>query len=223
MNRLDFMRKLEALLTDISQSEREEALQYYNDYLNDAGVENEEEVLESLGSPERLASVIREGLGDNGSGGEFTETGYKDYYSEDDKKNEVVKKEYGKRMSGGMLALVIILCIFASPLLIAIGTGIFGAGAGLLGGLLGLFAGIAAAGIALFIAAILLIGIGIAGLFTIPVAGVCLIGLGLLLGGLSLFCIWITVWMFGTAVPWVIRKLVNVFSRIFHKKEGEEA
>lgn len=41
MNRLEFMRRLEALLSDISQSEREEALQYYNDYLNDAGVENE--------------------------------------------------------------------------------------------------------------------------------------------------------------------------------------
>lgn len=41
MNRLEFMQQLEALLSDISQGEREEALQYYNDYLNDAGVENE--------------------------------------------------------------------------------------------------------------------------------------------------------------------------------------
>ena len=36
MNRLEFMQRLEALLSDISQSEREEAIQYYNDYLNDA-------------------------------------------------------------------------------------------------------------------------------------------------------------------------------------------
>lgn len=223
MNRLDFMQKLESLLTDISESEREEALQYYNDYLNDAGPENEEDVLESLGSPERVAKVIKEGLGDNGSGGEFTETGYKNYYTEADEKNEVMKKEQGRRLSGGMLALVIILCIFASPLLIAIGTGIFGAGVGILGGLLGLFAGIAAAGIAMLIASILLIGIGIGGLFTLPVAGVCLIGLGLLVGGLSLFCIWITVWVIGVAVPRVIRGLVSIFSKIFHRKGGEEA
>ena len=31
MNRLEFMQQLEALLSDISQGEREEALQYYND------------------------------------------------------------------------------------------------------------------------------------------------------------------------------------------------
>ena len=41
MGRWEFMRKLEELLSDISPSEREEALQYYNDYFNDAGRENE--------------------------------------------------------------------------------------------------------------------------------------------------------------------------------------
>ena len=43
MNRQEFMKQLEMLLSDISQAEREEALQYYNDYLDDAGIENEEE------------------------------------------------------------------------------------------------------------------------------------------------------------------------------------
>lgn len=79
MNRLEFMQKLESLLSDISDGEREEALQYYNSYLNDAGVENEQEVLESLGTPEKIAKTIKEGLGDNAAVGEFTETGYKDY------------------------------------------------------------------------------------------------------------------------------------------------
>ena len=73
MNRLEFMQRLEALLSDISQSEREEAIQYYNDYLNDAGVENEQEVLDAMGTPEQLAKTIKEGLGDNGTEGEFTE------------------------------------------------------------------------------------------------------------------------------------------------------
>ena len=51
MGRWEFMRKLEELLSDISPSEREEALQYYNDYFNDAGRENEKEVIQALGSP----------------------------------------------------------------------------------------------------------------------------------------------------------------------------
>lgn len=74
MDRLVFMKELESLLSDISQSEREEALQYYNDYLNDAGVENEEEVLGSLGTPQDLARVIKAGLGDGGERGNSRKT-----------------------------------------------------------------------------------------------------------------------------------------------------
>lgn len=221
MNRIEFMQKLESLLTDISDSEREEALQYYNDYLNDAGVENEEEVLGSLGSPEKLARVIKAGLGDNTAEGEFTETGYKDYYSQAEDKKEVLRTQDKKKLSGGMLALVIILCILASPLLIAVGSGLFGAGVGILGGILGLLVGVAATGIALLIVAVLLIGIGIFLLVSHPVAGICLIGAGLLIGGLALFFIWLTVWLWGTALPCIIRALVGIFNRIFHKKGGE--
>ena len=39
MSRWEFMRQLEKLLSDISPNEREEALQYYNDYFNDSGME----------------------------------------------------------------------------------------------------------------------------------------------------------------------------------------
>ena len=46
MNRFEYMRRLEALLSDISPSEKEEALTYYNDYFNDAGQENEQQVID---------------------------------------------------------------------------------------------------------------------------------------------------------------------------------
>lgn len=221
MNRLEFMQKLESLLTDITESERAEALQYYNDYLNDAGVENEQEVLESLGTPEKLARTIKESLSDSSFDGEFTESGYKDKYAEEDK-NEVINKGTKKPMSGGMIALIVVLCIFAAPILVSLATGIFGAGVGILTGILGLFLGVAVAGIALFIVAFLLIGIGIAELFTVPLAGVCLIGAGLLVAGLALFFIWLTVWFCGTALPWAIRGIVEIFHKIFHKKGGEK-
>ena len=53
MSRWEFMRQLEELLSDISPNEREEALQYYNDYFNDAGRENEQEVIAALGCRDR--------------------------------------------------------------------------------------------------------------------------------------------------------------------------
>ena len=48
MNREEFMAKLKALLGDIPAEEREEALQYYEDYFDDAGADNEAEVIRML-------------------------------------------------------------------------------------------------------------------------------------------------------------------------------
>ena len=62
MNRADFMKQLESLLQNISQAEREEALQYYNGYFDDAGVENEQAVIEALGNPAKVAENIKKDL-----------------------------------------------------------------------------------------------------------------------------------------------------------------
>ncbi len=95
MSRWEFMRALEKLLSDISPYEREEALQYYNDYFNDAGKENEQEVIKALGSPEQVAQIVRDGLVENGSQGEFTETGFTSGAVQS--RNEIVKRAAGKR------------------------------------------------------------------------------------------------------------------------------
>lgn len=76
VNREEFMQALERALYDISDEEKEAALQYYNDYFDDAGEENEQDVLQSLGAPEKLAESIRNGMDENGSCGEFTENGF---------------------------------------------------------------------------------------------------------------------------------------------------
>ena len=90
MSRWEFMRRLEELLSDISPNEREEALQYYNDYFNDAGKENEKEVIGALGSPEQVAKIVKDGLGDNGGQGEFTENGFVSGASH--AQNEIMKR-----------------------------------------------------------------------------------------------------------------------------------
>ena len=62
MDRLEFMNQLESLLRDIPVTEREEALQYYNDYFDEAGPENEARVIRELGSPQKVASTIKDEL-----------------------------------------------------------------------------------------------------------------------------------------------------------------
>lgn len=234
MNRLEFMKELEALLSDISQSEREEALQYYNDYLNDAGVENEQEVLDSLGTPQDLAKVIKEGLSDGGEQGEFTETGYKNEALGEEVRNEIARKEKaekgkaegdagtakGRQLSPGMIVLIVLLCIIAFPAVAGIAAGVIGTGVGILGSILGILFGIAAAGIVLFAAAVVLLIYGIGTLFTTPLAGICFVGMGILLAGLSLFFIWLTVWICAKAIPWMIRGIVKIGTRLLRGKEA---
>lgn len=62
MDRKMFIRELEFLLQDIDDVERDEALQYYEDYFTEAGVENEQQVINDLGSPESVAAIIKAGL-----------------------------------------------------------------------------------------------------------------------------------------------------------------
>ena len=59
MDRAQFMQELEKLLADISETERQDALDFYNSYFDDAGAENEASVLRELGSPEKVAAIIK--------------------------------------------------------------------------------------------------------------------------------------------------------------------
>lgn len=62
MNRIQFMKQLERLLMDIPESERLDALAYYNDYFDEASPENEAQVIRELGSPEKVAANIKADL-----------------------------------------------------------------------------------------------------------------------------------------------------------------
>ena len=84
MNRMEFLAELERLLSGIPEEERQAAVQYYADYLADAGVENEAEALRELGSPEKVAETIKADY----YGTEFDETKF-------DRKNYMEK--YGQR------------------------------------------------------------------------------------------------------------------------------
>ena len=79
MRKEEFFDKLEYLLQDIPDQDREDALDYYRDYLAEAGSGNEEAAIEDFGSPERVAAIIRADLAGNlNDGGSFTDRGYED-------------------------------------------------------------------------------------------------------------------------------------------------
>lgn len=313
MNKVEFMRQLESLLQNISEQERQEALQYYGDYFDDAGPENEQAVLEALGNPARVAENIRRdlygaGYGDSYearkpvTGRELTEYGT---FAEESQnqgstlQNQTVQntaaqsaaaqstaaqgfaaqsttaqgtaaqsaaihgagiqgaaaagpapaamaagpwqsvsqpalawgnagqgaqgqsKKAGKESwSGGVIALIVILCIIGVPVGVSVLGGAAGVVAGILGGLLGLavawFAMILGFGIAALIcivAGMFACVVGVVGMGIHPMAGLGLVGGGLIAVSIGIFFLMATVAMAGIATPAIFRGIRWLFTR----------
>lgn len=296
MNRYDFMRQLEMLLSDITPNERKEALQFYNDYFDDAGAENEQNVIKALGSPAKVAASIKADLMGNGATGEFTETGYKDSYSRNqeimkygqpeqntadqenkyqggngtdrnnpyqnrgDGKNPYSNNPYGnssysnhtttyagniqngssqsensqssynntggysknpgkKGMSGGMLALVIILCVFGIPILLPIAVGLLGIVIAIVAVIASLFFAVAAIALALIVVGVVLFVVGISKLIVAPFGGLYLAGGGLACVGMGILFAMLTVWLCAVVIPAIVKVIAGLCSKMFKRQK----
>lgn len=58
MTKNEYLARLKRCLECIDSGEREAAVQFYSEYFDDAGAENEQRIIEELGSPEKLAREI---------------------------------------------------------------------------------------------------------------------------------------------------------------------
>lgn len=58
MSKQEFLYRLETLLMDLPKDERDDALDYYEQYFEAAGPEREQEVIRELGSPEKVSRMI---------------------------------------------------------------------------------------------------------------------------------------------------------------------
>ena len=278
MNRAEFMSRLTALLQDVPPAEREEAITYYNEYFDDAGVGNEAGVIASLGSPEELARSIKAGLSDGGNGGEFTESGFHGY--EQRVKNQIMSTDqrqgdaqtdgtgsaygaqaggadsaYGRQtnagnayggygqqtagvgnayggygqqtagqgrpqkkpMTGGQIALIILLAVLLSPVWIGVLGGLFGGGMGILAGMLGVFVAFLVVGVVLTVVGIALVVAGFVAMIGAPLGGLCLVGGGLIMVAVGLVFVWLMVLVVGKAIPWLFRGCVNLCRKLFRR------
>lgn len=247
MNREQFIAQLARLLQDLPPAERQEAIRYYQEYFDDAGEENEDAVIRELGSPGKVAASIKANLQYGGStfganGTDMENTGTESQTKDADGwqnadtqgqngqqgtwQNKSTQSPYAmqarkpKRGVGGW-ALLIIILVFASPMLLGVG-----------GGALGIFIGILATVFALWISffavAIGMIGGGIAVLIkgilhaiSSPAAGLVSMGGGLICIALGILCAVFFLWFTFQLCPRVLRTTLNFISRIVHK--GKEA
>ena len=120
-------------------------------------------------------------------------------------------------MSGGMIALIVVLAVLTSPVWIGLLGGFLGVAAGLIAVLFALFLTFLIIGVVFIVVAIALLVTGVTLLFSAPLAALCVIGCGLVLFALGLVGIWVMVALAGLAIPAFVRGIVSLCQKIFHR------
>lgn len=275
MNRQEFMRQLEYLLRGIPENEKMDALAYYNNYFDEAGVENEQNVIRELGSPEHVAQTILADFRESGYGaprdygapemgtrpaayeggehqqnqgayhggeyqknqGTYNDGGYQQnqstYNSGGYQQNQSTYHGGGyqqsqgqsvnvprKKMSTSTIILIVILAVLTFPLWIGLFGGLFGGLVGLLGGLFGIVVGIAGAGIGLLVGSVVCIGGGILAVFTAPMEGFAMIGVGAILLAVSILMVLFSVLLTFQWLPVLVKAVVKWGKGLLHRQKG---
>lgn len=222
MNKQEFIYQLENLLQNIPEQERIEAIQYYNDYFEDAGEENEQEVLEALGTPFKVAENIKHDLYQNrfvegmetekvASGKELVQYQTPNQNTE---YSQTATKSTG--LSAGIIVLIIVLCILASPLLLVLLCVAATILIAVFSVWLVLVASFSVVSVVLLAVGLVVAIVGIMGIVTNPLAGIGILGGGFLVMAVGLCFLMLVVLIVGKLTPgifkgigWIIRKLTG--------------
>ena len=220
MNRIEYMRQLAALLQDVPVEERVAAMQYYNDYFDDAGEENEQQVIAELGSPEKVAAEMKAGLGRQSEDfGEFRETGYTDTQFEEKEMPTRYQEEKPWTNKWVKLALIIMIVLVAAPVLVPVVIGLLCAVVGIVIAAFAVFFALVVAAGAVAIAGIVLL---IRGAFLfVPSIGTSLavMGIGLILAALGTLGTVAAVRLCIIVLPGMFRFVVELCRRPFHRRK----
>lgn len=217
MTKEQFLFQLEQQLLDIPEDERAEAVDYYRDYFNDAGEENEESVIAELGSPGKVAESIKEGLRSNredaGTVGQPPQTrGRSQSYSEANRG----RKQTDSRSKW---ILIILVAVFTSPLWIGAAGVVFGLLVGFLALVFGLTIAVAAMMLAGFVVGAVCVIAGILRFCTARfVSGLMTLGVGMLLLAMGFLCLAAIVLIFGQFLPWLLRAISNLLHNGFKRR-----
>ena len=224
MNRQEFMRKLEYLLKDIPENEKADALAYYNDYFDEAGTENEEQVILELGSPETVAQTILADVQEESAQYERRDYSSPETETQESRELSNVEKQSNHSKSEGMNSstkiLLIILLVFTFPIWIGVVAGLFGAVVGIIGGLFGIVVGLLATVFGLVVGGIgCMIG-GVFTLFTSTLEGLVLVGSGAIMAAVGILLAVPCVWLVGVWIPKLVKIIVAWVKGLFHRNEG---
>ena len=223
MNRTEFMERLEELLSDVPQEERRDALRYYNDYLDDAGAENENAALAALVSPENVADSIRAGLQEeeaSGSGRNAVGRPVSGQGRNAAGRQATGPERPGRKGEAGRIILTVLACIFLLPVLIPLGLGAVILAFSFLVCAAVFFASMILSGIVVLVIGVALSLFALVNLAAFPSSAVCILGGGMVCVGIGLLLTLFMCWLAGKTIPAMCRGFVSLCSLPFHRNKG---
>ena len=202
-----FLDQLEKLLWDISQEERREALEYYKNYFEDAGEENESQVLNELGSPKKVADNLKESLKEEKRSADETTT-----YS-------VAKAEKEKNESDKNLKIILlaILAVVAAPVVLPFIFGVVSVIASIVFSIFVVMIALVTASGCIAVAGIFIFFKGCTSLFLSLPQGLFLLGAGLLTFVLGMILAVLLVKTCKIIFPKICHFITNTVQKLFYK------
>lgn len=215
MNRREFMKTLNDLLSDLSPSERDEAIEYYTDYMNEAGIKDEDIVPESLGTPQSVADDLKRSLNNP------TE----DFLNEDKVNTNTPgkfvvndKKNNRKQKNSNETALIVIICILTCPIWLPLALGVLGTLFGFSIAVISVLFAIGVSSIAVLLAGGIVIVSGIVTLFVSVPEGLVVTGAGMIVFAIGLVIVIAMLNCLCVFIPWLIRTIQSLYRRIVGKR-----
>lgn len=234
MNRIEFMTELAALLQDVPEEERRDAMQFYNDYFDDAGEDKESEVISELESPKKVAEKIKADLLGSQAEKEYTETGCKDfgrteknmpvegsrsggeYRYEEDTSDAQEQKPWSSNAL--KIILIIAIILVGAPIIIPCAAAIVLVAAACIAAMFAFFFAIVLGFAAIAIVGIVLVCAGFLAIIPEVAVGLALIGTGLILGVVGVIGFVAGVKLCIVIFPGICRGIVWIFRRPFQRK-----
>ena len=212
MNRQEFIARLEQALHGMPVEERRRAVEYYENYFDEAGEENLETVLQELGAPEKVAADILKDFND----GFATKFEQKQHI-----KDKFQSLDNGQKLLMILLAAIAVVCIV--PAVVGVVGGVGGVVLGLLAAVLAVFCCIPVLAITAWCCAVAC-GIGaVAVLFAAQesIVALLLLGIALICSAIGILLVKVTVYLFRSVFPLCINKFVEWMRCVLHKNGKE--